>query len=309
MLDLRAKLYKQGYRFLGNYSAVKICYWVKNKLTAHKPCYKELFYGIECHRCLQITPALNHCTQNCIYCWRYQESTDTSFVDDLPETLLENAILAQRELLTGFKGNEKCDINLWKEAQNPKHVAISLSGEPTLYKYLSDFIQLCKKRNFTTFLVTNGTLPNVLIDLNTLPTQLYISVSAPTKKIYNSICRPLVANGFEKLLSTLQLLQSLSTRTVIRHTLVNNMNMCNFAEYATLDKLATPDFIECKAYMLLGASRNRLSINNMPKHEQVHEFGKKISELTGYEICAESSESRVVLLTQKSGKNLIISEV
>jgi tRNA wybutosine-synthesizing protein 1 len=48
--------------------------------------------------------------------------------------------------------------------------------------------------------------------------------------------------------------------------------------------------------MFLGGSRQRLTMDNMPSHEEVKEFAEKISEETGYRIADEKEDSRVVLL-------------
>ena len=60
---------KQGYRFVGNHSAVKICRWTKQSLRNEGVCYKEQFYGIKAHLCCQMTPWLG-CDNKCIHCWR-----------------------------------------------------------------------------------------------------------------------------------------------------------------------------------------------------------------------------------------------
>ena len=60
--------------------------------------------------------------------------------EDDPEFILEESIKAHKKLLTGFKGNPKVPLEKWEESQNPKHVAISLTGEPTLYSRLGEFI-------------------------------------------------------------------------------------------------------------------------------------------------------------------------
>jgi tRNA wybutosine-synthesizing protein 1 len=294
-------LRKQRYKLIGNHSGVKLCHWMRQKLFYNRPCYKEIFYGIQTHRCLQFTPAVAHCTHKCLFCWRYQYFTETSISDwDNPEFILEQAINAQRELISGFKGDARCDLELWQEAQHPNQVAISLAGEPTLYPQLDEFIELCTKRGWTTFLVSNGTLPKVLEELNTLPTQLYISVVAPTHEIYKRLCIPAIQNGFEAIIQTLELLPSLTTRTVIRHTLVDGWNLGYEDAYAKLDKLAEPDFIEPKGYVFVGYSRQRMTLANMPSHEKIRAFGIKLANILGYNFTMERTDSRVVLLTRNS---------
>ena len=107
-------------------------------------CYKEKFYGIKSHRCLQMTPALFWCDFRCRFCWRNIESTiGTSmkmFDFDEPCEIVDESIKAQRILLSGFPGNENLDKKQFKEALNPNQVAISLAGEPTLYPKISELI-------------------------------------------------------------------------------------------------------------------------------------------------------------------------
>jgi len=297
--DIKKILEEQGYAIVGKHSAVKLCHWLRKSLLENRPCYKNTFYGIESHRCLQMSPTAFHCTQKCLYCWRYQAFTLTELkkedADD-PAFILEKSIEEQRRLLTGYKGDERVSLEKWKEAMEPKHVACSLTGEPTLYPYLSDFFEECHKRGMTTFLVTNGTNPKALEEMDVLPKQLYVTVAAPNEEIYKKLCCPLVPKGWEKLMETLELLNSLDTRTVIRHTLVKYWNLGHEKEYAKLDERANPWFIEPKGYMFVGYSRQRMKLDNMPSHEEIKKFGEKLAELLGYEIEAEREDSRVVLL-------------
>ena len=301
--ELRRLLEKQHYAIVGNHSGVKLCHWLKQSLLYNRVCYKQTFYGIESHRCLQMTPALTQCTHNCLFCWRHQGFTEKSFkqVDD-PEFILEESIKAQRRLITGFKGDPRCDKKKWEEANNPNMVACSLTGEPTLYPRLGEFFELCHKRGMTTFLVTNGTTPEVLANLDPLPTQLYVSIVAPNKEVYKKLCAPLISNGWEKIMQTLEILPSLDTRTVIRHTLVKNWNMQSkyIPEYAKLDEIASPMFIESKGYVFVGASRNRMTIDNMPSHEEIVDFSKKLADSIGYNFAMEKEDSRVTLLIRDS---------
>ena len=52
--------------------------------------------------------------------------------------------------------------------------------------------------------------------------------------------------------------------------------MENPEEYAKLIRKADPDFVEVKAYMYVGSSRKRLTLDNMPSFDEVKEFAKKI---------------------------------
>jgi tRNA wybutosine-synthesizing protein 1 len=217
---------------------------------------------------------------------------------DNPEKIVQESIEAQERILTGYPDNPKTNTRKYREALRPKHVAISLTGEPTLYKHLSELIQAFHARGFTTFLVTNGTIPTVLANLNEEPTQLYVSVCAPDEETYSHVCHPQTPKAWQKLNETLQLLPSFKCPTVMRITSVRNMNMKNPKGYATLIRKANPTYIEAKAYMYVGYSRQRLSYENMPSHDEIRIFSTELAKETGYKIIDESTDSRVVLLSK-----------
>ncbi len=293
-------LQKQGYAIVGNHSAVKLCHWLRESLLRNRFCYKQQFYGIATHRCLQMSPAVNNCTQNCLFCWRFQGFDEVYLkeVDD-PKFIVEESIKQQKRLIVGYKGDPRVDRKKWEEAMDPKHVAISLIGEPTLYPRLGELIEEYHKRGFTTFLVTNGTMPEVLENLDPLPTQLYVTLAAPNEEIYKKLLVPLIRNGWERLNKTLELLPSLNTRTVIRHTLVKGWNMENYVkEYARLDSIGEADFIEPKAYVFVGYSRERLNLSNMPSMDEIRSFASALASETGYNYIDEKEDSRVVLLSK-----------
>ncbi len=301
---LRKVLEKQSYGIIGEEGAVKTCHWLKEKLVRGRACYKEKFYGIQSHRCLQMTPTVTQCNQNCLFCWRYQgfKQEKPEFSD--PEDLLDGAIEAQRRLITGFKGDDRVKLSMWEEANDPNMVAISLAGEPTMYPHLSDFIELCHKRGMTTFLVTNGTRPEFISEMDTLPTQLYVTVAAPNESIYRKLCIPNAKSQWQRLMKTLELLPSLDTRTVIRHTLVDGWNMGHVEEYAKMDNRADPDFIEPKGYVFVGYSRKRLTNENMPSYDKIRAFSEELTELTGTMIVGEQPASRVAVLGKKSDTSI-----
>ena len=134
-------------------------------------------------------------------------------------------------------------------------------------------------------------------NLDPLPTQLYVSVDAPNKEIFDRICKPKFDQGaFHKLEQTLELLPSLDTRTVCRHTLIKNESMGYHEDFARLDNLADPDFIEAKGYVFVGNSRNNLSIDNMPSHTEVMDFSHELAPMVGREVLSDRRESRVALI-------------
>lgn len=301
----------QGYRLLGKYkhSAVKICYWTKESLKNNRVCYKELWYPpVQSHRCMQMTPYIG-CNCHCLYCWRMHSGDrpgilwkeyplNLSEMDD-PKTIVDDAIQKRKELLFGFKGNLKVDKRKIEEALRPTMMTMSLTGEPTLYPKISELTSEAKNRGMITFLVTNGTMPEVLENMDSLPFQLYISISAPNETIYVKLMRPLLRNGWKKLIKTLELLPSLNTRKVLRLTMVKGWNMIGHEEYAKMIYRAKPDFVEVKAYEWVGESRSRLTKEAMPYMEDIRNFAIKLSELTGYIIRGEFEPSGVVLLTSK----------
>jgi tRNA wybutosine-synthesizing protein 1 len=303
--SLSGALKKQKYHLVGKHSAVKRCKWLYESIVNNRPCYKQKFYGIQSHRCIQMTPSLYYCTQQCLFCWRAQSGDLQVTWDemknpnkDTPEEIVEGCLRAQERIISGYKGNEKTDWRKFQEALRPSQVAISLTGEPTLYEPLGELIRMFHQRGLTTFLVSNGTLPSKLSKLSQEPTQLYISVCAPNEQVYKRVCRPQFPNAWSKLNETLGLLQSFRCPTVTRMTLVKEHNMDLVDEYAKLVEKANPTYIEAKAYMHIGFSNLRLGFDSMPTYKEVRAFAEQLSEKTGYCVIDEAPESRVVLLSR-----------
>ncbi len=301
--DQISRLENAGYRVLGRgHSAVKVCHWTKRSLVGRGVCYKEQFYGSEIglrsHRCLQFTPALPFCDHKCVFCWRDTSITTPVWrgsVDD-PGALLDEAIRAQRELLSGFGGNPLVDRKKLEEAQHPKHCAISLAGEPTLYPKLGELVRECRSRGMTSFVVSNGLHPEVLSALKPLPTQLYVSVVAPDRHTYENVCNPLRPDGWERFVESLRVMKGIDTRRALRLTLVKGVNMVRPHEYVRLIRLAEPDYVEVKGYMWVGYSRVRLKLENMPSHVEIREFAQELARGLGTRIADEAEASRVVLI-------------
>ncbi|HIJ00398.1 MAG: tRNA wybutosine-synthesizing protein 1 [Candidatus Methanomethylophilaceae archaeon] len=304
--EYRQLLLKQQYRLYKNHAAVKLCHWMRQSLLYGRNCYKQDFYGIKSHRCLQMSPAINQCDHMCVFCWR--EQGHDFDVDEWaePSEMLDALIEYQRKLITGFNGDPRCDTERYVEAQNPNMVALSLAGEPVLYPYISDLLKECHRRGMVTFLVTNGVNPKVLEEMDVLPRQLYVTVAAPNKEVYQRVCRPKRADGWENLMQTLELLPSLDTRKVIRHTLVKGFNLGWEEEYARLDKQSGVEMVEAKGYVFVGGSRQRLSLANMPSHEEIVNFSERLASLLGMETVKEKADSRVVLLSTPGVETRII---
>lgn len=287
-----------NYHSIGN-TAVQTCGWAKNALRGEGTCYKHRFYGIRSHRCLQMTPVVR-CNERCVFCWRDHaghsyELPDADWQD--PKEVVEASIELQQELLAGFGGNDEVPRERWDEAMDPRHVAISLDGEPTLYPHLPELIEVYHDRDFTTFLVSNGTRPDVLRESH--PTQLYVSLDAPDRETYETVVRPREESAWEDLMTSLEVLRSHESRTTIRTTLVAGENMIDPAGYAQLYEAADPDFIELKGYMHVGSSRDRLDRDAMPDHTDVVSFARSVREyLPAYDVFREAPPSNVAMLAK-----------
>jgi tRNA wybutosine-synthesizing protein 1 len=299
--SVRKAWHRQHYKVVGNNSAVKLCTWTKKSLRDQGVCYKERFYGVKSHGCLQMSPAAFWCTNRCLICWRRIEAGIRSDISlykiDEPREILEGSIQAQRQLLSGFKGFEGTNKEKFREAQNPSNIAISLVGEPTLYPNLSGLIEESHRMGMVTFLVTNGQLPEVL-ERTTEPRQLYISVDAPDRETNREIDRPSRKDHWERLLKSLDVMDSMSCRKVLRLTVVKGWNMRDPGKYAKLIERSGCDFVEVKAYMHVGESMKRLPRSAMPLHKEVKEFAGEVSKESGYPYRDEQPASRVVLLAK-----------
>ena len=262
-------LKKQHYEIVGDneHSAVQTCRWTKKSICDQGVCYKEKFYGIKSHLCCQMTPSVMWCPNKCLHCWRAIELTIGDELNqklDSPKKIIDGCIVAQRKLLEGFKilpetkhkTVSKANMKKWLEAQEPMQFAISLSGEPTLYPMIGGLIKELRNRGKTSFLVTNGLYPEKLKELkkkNQLPTQLYVSVNASNKKLYDKFHRSTKKDAWKLLNKSLEFMPELGngdnkTRTIFRMNLVKDLNMSDsdVVEYATLIKKAKPMFIEIK---------------------------------------------------------------
>lgn len=305
--------WKANYEIIGVHSGIQICTWTKKALRGKGGCYKQKFYGIDTHRCAQISPAFAWCQQNCIFCWRsceWMKSIKMNEKDvDEPNKIIAGICEKRKKLISGIKGAYDADVKKWKESFEffPSHWAISLSGEPTLYPKLGEFVKELRKHKEvrSIFIVSNGQEPKALAKLakeNALPTQLYISVSASDAKMYEKINQPKYKNGWKRLNKTIGLLPKLNCRRVIRHTLIKGVNDAekDIKNFACMFEKAEPDFIEIKAYMFLGDSRKRLIYENMPVHTHVKNYAEKIAIfLPNYFIQDEDKLSRIVLFKRK----------
>jgi len=305
MLTQSAKdeLKRQHYRVIGEHSAVKICGWTKNMIKGKGGCYKLKFYGIMSNQCLQMTTSIS-CANRCIFCWRgYKAPVSKTWegsIDD-PEIILDKSIIAHHKLLYGFGGQPELK-KVYEPSKTIKHVALSLTGEPITYPKINELIKLFDKESISTFMVTNAQYPEEIKNLRRV-TQLYLSIDAPNKELLKKIDLPLFADYWERLNKSLEYCAQKKDRTCIRLTIIKGLNDIDTEGYAELIKKGKPDFIEVKAYMHVGASRERLKFEDMPWHEEIVEFTKELMKyLPDYEIVTEHIPSRVVMCSKKEFK-------
>ncbi|MCX6818914.1 MAG: 4-demethylwyosine synthase TYW1 [Candidatus Aenigmarchaeota archaeon] len=295
------ELERIGYRFVGKnkHSAIKICEWTRESIRKSDSfCYKQKFYGIKSHKCIQMSPAVFSCTHNCLFCWRTAKFTGKwKGPADKPKEILDQAIAEQIKILQGFWGGV-CDKQKLREAMKPNQVAISLVGEPCLYPKLAELIDEIKNREMTAFLVSNGTVPEMIKKLKKhQPTNMYITLAAPNEDLYKKTCKPIIKDGWKRIREALAMLKDFE-RSVIRLTLAKGLNMINPEEYAELIEEAGPSFVEVKAFMPVGGSVERLPYEAMPRHNEIVDFAKVIEKNSKYRVKDEKSDSRVVLLAR-----------
>lgn len=297
-------LIRQGYRLVGNHSAVKICEWTKKSLRGEGNCYKCTFYGIRSHQCLQMTTSM-FCASRCKFCWRGQKApVGKSWYGpiDSPEHIINHAIDEHLKLLEGFNSNKKTTPEKKEEFKDVRHVALSLTGEPITYPLINDILEAFHKRRISTFLVTNAQFPEAIKKIKNV-TQLYLSIDAPTKEKLKTIDRPLFDDYWERMNESLDLLATRHYRTCIRLTMVEKENMDNYEEYAKLIRRGSPDFIELKSYVWVGESQKYYHVQNMPYMEEMKAFMNKLLEfLPEYEYLSRHQPSRAILLGKKSLK-------
>ena len=308
----KKQLHKQGYRIIGNHSAVKICEWTRKMLRGEGGCYKYAFYGIRSHQCLQMTSSM-FCASRCKFCWRGQKAPvskeDWYGLIDNPKKIIDESIKAQLLLLQGFKGMgyEKADNIKISEMDDIRHVALSLTGEPITYPKLNELLAEFHKRKTSTFLVTNAQYPEQIEKIKNI-TQLYLSIDAPNKELLKKIDRPLFDDYWEKMLESLKILKTRDYRTCIRLTLIKDENMLDLKGYADLINLGEPDFIELKSYVWVGESQKQYQVQNMPRMNEMETFSEELLKfLPNYEYIISHIPSRAILLAKKSlNKNVWI---
>ena len=188
------------------------------------------------------------------------------------------------------------------EALRPNHAAISLDGEPLLYPRISEYIQEFRNRKMTTFVVTNGTLPEKIMSLESYPSQLYITLPASNEQVYKKVCRPMIKNGWNKIMDSLDSIESLSCRTLVRLTAVKNLNINEelIKEYIKIIEKANPNFFEIKGFTLQARAlmiKDRLKSGEevkdfFPEYEFLERYAQKFEEISGFPMIYKNKPSR-----------------
>ncbi len=307
--EYKRALEKASYEIVGNHSAIEICGWTKKGMrTGSGGCYKQKFYGIRSHQCTQMTPAAVACDQKCVYCWRANEMFSgkqdlMKQAKDDPVDIVQGSIEAHLHKLSGFGGNPNIDRQKFEESLTVRHFAISLTGEPTLYERLPELLRELRARNISSFLVTNGLHPEMierLRDEDALPTQLYVSMDAPDAKTWKKIDVPLLPDFWERVTRTLDLLDGLETRKVLRMTVVRDWNDFDVPGYAALARrTGRRTMVEVKSYMHLGPARKRLSQRNMLEWPEIRAFAQEIADELGWLVIDEAPNSLIALVCEE----------
>jgi len=228
-----------------------------------------------------------------------------------PEDIVVKLMAEREKLIMGHYGDPKSIHKKLDESLLPAHYAISLSGEPTMYPKLPQLIRYLKTLPATKsiFLVTNGQEPQMLRRLQTedaLPTQIYLSTNAADRDSFMTINKPRYSDSWERWNESLELLQKLDTRTVLRMTMIRNHNDSEsmIPAFAEMINRANVHFIEIKSYMHIGRSTNRLNRSDMLEFEEIGQFAGQLAKKSQmYSIIDDSPISRIVLLQKPAKTN------
>lgn len=303
-----ASLTKQGYTIVGTHSGVKICRWTKSALRGRGSCYKNSFYGIASHLCMETTPSLS-CSNKCVFCWRHGTnpvSTTWRWQVDDPNLIFQGAKEGHYKKIKMMRGVPGVRSDRFEEAMRIRHCALSLVGEPIFYPHINEFLDLLHGERISSFLVCNAQHPQQLRDVKRL-TQLYVSIDASNKESLRKIDRPLHRDFWERFQSCLDILREkrFVQRTVFRLTLVKGFNIEDEVEgYVNLVAKGLPCFIEVKGVTYCGTSTSAnagLTMQNVPFYEEVATFVEALNVALAkrgleYGIAAEHAHSCCILL-------------
>ncbi|TPX23119.1 hypothetical protein DIZ76_012441 [Coccidioides immitis] len=306
-----AALTKQGYTIVGSHSGVKICRWTKSALRGRGSCYKNSFYGIKSHLCMETTPSLS-CSNKCVFCWRHGTNpvgTTWRWKVDPPELIFQGVKEGHYKKIKMMRGVPGVRAERFAEAMRIRHCALSLVGEPIFYPHINEFVSMLHSEHISSFLVCNAQHPDQLAALDRI-TQLYVSIDASNRDSLRKIDRPLHRDFWERFQRCLDIIREKThvQRTVYRLTLVKGFNIDDeVVGYADLVERGLPCFVEIKGVTYCGTSTSAgagLTMQNVPFYEEVAAFAVALNdELNrrglGYGIGAEHSHSCCILLASR----------
>ncbi|KAL1952569.1 hypothetical protein VTO42DRAFT_4808 [Malbranchea cinnamomea] len=306
-----AALTKQGYTIVGSHSGVKICRWTKSALRGRGSCYKNSFYGIKSHLCMETTPSLS-CSNKCVFCWRHGTNpvgTTWRWKVDPPEVIFEGVKEGHYKKIKMLRGVPGVRAERFAEAMRIRHCALSLVGEPIFYPHINRFVDLLHGERISSFLVCNAQHPDQLAAL-TRVTQLYVSIDASNRDALRQIDRPLHRDFWERFQRCLAILREKRhvQRTVYRLTLVKGFNIDDEARgYADLVEQGLPCFVEIKGVTYCGTSTSAgagLTMKNVPFYDEVVAFTTALNEELNrrgldYGLAAEHAHSCCILLASR----------
>ncbi|ETN41632.1 uncharacterized protein HMPREF1541_03568 [Cyphellophora europaea CBS 101466] len=306
-----AALTKQGYTIVGTHSGVKICRWTKSALRGRGSCYKNSFYGIASHLCMETTPSLS-CSNKCVFCWRHGTNpvaTTWRWEVDDPHAIFTGALEGHYKKIKMMRGVPGVRAERFAEAMRVRHCALSLVGEPIFYPRINEFVDLLHGDRISSFLVCNAQHPAQLRALKRV-TQLYVSIDASNRESLRRIDRPLHRDFWERFVACLDILRErrFEQRTVFRLTLVKGFNVEEEVEgYADLVARGLPCFVEIKGVTYCGTSSAAgagLTMQNVPFYEEVVAFAEALDRALlkrglAYGIAAEHAHSCCILLASR----------
>ena len=168
----------------------------------------------------------------------------------------------------------------------------------------------------TTFIVSNSTLPEKIANLNPLPSQLYLTLPASNEEQYKKTCRPMIKNGWQKIIESIEMIESLSCRTLVRLTAVKDLNLYLdeklIGDYIKLIEKANPDFFEIKGFTLQAKAllikdrlKNEKEIKHyFPEYAYLEKIALKFEELGNFPLIYKNEPSRDFLFTVNWDKNM-----
>ncbi len=133
---------------------------------------------------------------------------------------------------------------------------------------------------------------------------MYFTLPASNEKTYKKVCRPMIKNGWTKINESLDLIESLNCRTLIRLTAVKDLNISLneklIKDYIDIIEKAKPNFFEIKGFTLQAKAllinkrlKNEKSLQDyFPEYEFLKKIALKFEELGNFPLIYKNKVSR-----------------